>query len=87
MTADFLDFYDILVNQLIGDVNLALFIIIAIILLILVRARTPNPVMSLTVLACVLILATVFGFNNYLIVILLLGLAFTGWQMRRIGRE
>ena len=87
MVNNFLDFYDILVNQLVGSVELVLFIILAIILLVLIKARVPNSVLGITVLGCGLILATVFGFNNYLIIILLMGLAFAGWQMRRIGRE
>jgi len=87
MANNFLDFYDILINQLIGDANLALFVIMSIILLVLIRARTPNQVLLVTVLACTLILATTFGFTNFLIIILLMGLAFAGWQIRRIGRE
>lgn len=41
---NFLDFYDIFVNQLVGDPTLFCFIVLAIVGIILVKARAPSQV-------------------------------------------
>jgi chromate transport protein ChrA len=87
MTSQFLDLYDIIVNQLIGDTILAIVLILAVVGIILVRNRAPNQIITIILFTVSLILATQFGWNNPLILALLIGSAAIGWRMIRIRRE
>lgn len=58
--SNYLNFYDIFVNQLVGDASLFIFLVLGIVALILVKARAPNQIFTLTIFAVMGMLAVWF---------------------------
>lgn len=83
--ADILDFYDIIVNQLVGDPTLFIFLTFLVIGFILIRSRAPNVVLSFFIMIVTGILAIEFPVLRWGLAIF--GLGFVGWIFMRIRRE
>lgn len=83
--ADILDFYDIIVNQLVGDPTLFIFLTFLVIGFILIRSRAPNVVLSFFIMIVTGILAIKFPVLRWGLAIF--GLGFVGWIFMRIRRE
>ena len=82
---DTLNFYDLFVNQLIGDPVLFIIIVFGITLIVLVRTNAPSNLMNFILLVIAGILAIEFPILRWGIAIF--GLGFVGWVMIRIRRE
>lgn len=82
---EILDFYDILVNELVGDPTLFIFLALALVTIILVKARAPTQIFLMTIIAVGAMLSIWFPVLRWFLVIFGLGTA--AWKFRRIGRE
>ena len=80
-----LDFYDIVVNQLVGDPNLFVILAYMLITFILIKSKAPFSVMSYLLIAVTGVLAIQFPVLRWGLV--LFGLGFVGIQIMRIRRE
>lgn len=86
MATQFLDFYDIFVNQLVGNVSLAMIIILFIVTLTLIRSRAPSQVFLLMMFVIGGILS--YYMEMFLVFILIFGLGFAGWMLiSKLRRE
>lgn len=83
--SNILDFYDIIVNQIVGDPTLFIFLTLLVIGFILVRSRAPNIVISYFIIAVAGILAIQFPVLRWGVAIF--GLGFVGWIFMRLRRE
>lgn len=83
--AQILDFYDLIVNQIIGDPTLFILLTLFVIGIILVMNRAPNTVISYFTIAVAGILAIQFPILRWGVAIF--GLGFVGWIFMRLRRE
>lgn len=83
--AGILDFYDIIVNQIVGDPGLFIILTFLIVGLILVLSRAPNIVFMFFMTALTGVLAIEFPILRWILAIL--GGGFIGWTFMRIRRE
>lgn len=81
-----LDFWNLLVNELIGDPFLFMIIALGVCALFLVKAKAPNEVLIITLFSVSAILSIYFG-NLLLLIVVILGAGFTGWMMIRMTRS
>jgi len=77
MANNFLDFYNIIVNELVGSTTLFLFLTLFIVTLVLVKSRAPTQVYLLVLFAVTGILAIEFELLRWLLA-LFVGLM-AGW--------
>lgn len=86
VTYNFLDFYNLFVNEIVGNPNL--FVIIALLLsaIVLIRMRAPVQVFIPTMVAVAGILAIRFR-TPLLLIVVLFSFGFFGYMMARIRRE
>lgn len=83
---NFLDFYNVFVNEIVG--NPTLFMILALLLsaVVLIKMRAPNQVFITTMVAVAGILAIFFR-TPLLVITVLFAFGFFGYMMARIRRE
>lgn len=84
-STNFLNFYDIIVNQLVGDVGIFIILCYVLISLILIRSKAPANLFAYIMVIVTGILAIQFPILRWGLV--LFGLGFVGWTFMRIRRE
>lgn len=83
MISNFLDFYDIVVNQLVGSPVLFIILTLIVVTFVLVKSRAPSEVYLMVLFVIVGILAIQFPILRWFVAI---GLGYVGWMTYKAGR-
>jgi len=82
MDTNYLDWYDLFVNEVVGSPTLFIVLAMAVIAFIGARSRFPNPVIIMILSLFILMMSPFFSTGLVGFVILLVT-GFVGWQMSR----
>jgi len=83
--SNFLDLYDIVVNELVGDSSIFIALTVIITTFVLIKSKAPTQVYLVTLLIVLAMLSVEWFQLRWILAIF--GLGFAGWMFARLRRE